>query len=253
MSKSPQTTEDLEAHLRDHIYFLESSADAFDNGFTAEAKRLAVSMRVLLYDTRSSRSLLGQLDRLGAYFLSTALPANLANQGTHGGLILTASSSTGSTYFAPLDEPITTRWMPFDSWWNEPVFVDDKRDELTRRGLVLAVANQDGGAHVDPKLAETYARLSRHNSMGWIQNPGSKPIPNAERAAVRQIAHELIKTLNPAYQRTPKKQDTELVWGGAMIEQGGKASSIPKPLKIGRNEPCPCGSGKKYKRCHGAG
>ena len=22
--------------------------------------------------------------------------------------------------------------------------------------------------------------------------------------------------------------------------------------KIGRNEPCPCGSGKKYKHCHGA-
>ena len=22
--------------------------------------------------------------------------------------------------------------------------------------------------------------------------------------------------------------------------------------KIGRNDPCPCGSGKKYKRCHGA-
>ena len=21
--------------------------------------------------------------------------------------------------------------------------------------------------------------------------------------------------------------------------------------KIGRNEPCPCGSGKKFKRCHG--
>jgi uncharacterized protein YecA (UPF0149 family) len=22
--------------------------------------------------------------------------------------------------------------------------------------------------------------------------------------------------------------------------------------KVGRNEMCPCGSGKKYKRCHGA-
>jgi preprotein translocase subunit SecA len=22
---------------------------------------------------------------------------------------------------------------------------------------------------------------------------------------------------------------------------------------IGRNDPCPCGSGKKYKKCHGAG
>ena len=29
--------------------------------------------------------------------------------------------------------------------------------------------------------------------------------------------------------------------------------SRPKPGKVGRNEPCPCGSGKKYKKCHGAG
>lgn len=25
-----------------------------------------------------------------------------------------------------------------------------------------------------------------------------------------------------------------------------------KPMKVGRNDPCPCGSGKKYKHCHGA-
>ena len=24
-----------------------------------------------------------------------------------------------------------------------------------------------------------------------------------------------------------------------------------KSMKVGRNEPCPCGSGKKYKQCHG--
>ena len=23
--------------------------------------------------------------------------------------------------------------------------------------------------------------------------------------------------------------------------------------KVGRNDPCPCGSGKKYKKCHGQG
>jgi len=22
---------------------------------------------------------------------------------------------------------------------------------------------------------------------------------------------------------------------------------------VGRNDPCPCGSGKKYKKCHGSG
>lgn len=26
---------------------------------------------------------------------------------------------------------------------------------------------------------------------------------------------------------------------------------IRKEVKVGRNDPCPCGSGKKYKQCHG--
>ena len=33
---------------------------------------------------------------------------------------------------------------------------------------------------------------------------------------------------------------------------GGKASgSAPGPARVGRNDPCPCGSGKKYKKCCG--
>jgi preprotein translocase subunit SecA len=33
----------------------------------------------------------------------------------------------------------------------------------------------------------------------------------------------------------------------------GKAKPTPaKSKKTGPNEPCPCGSGKKYKKCHGA-
>lgn len=27
---------------------------------------------------------------------------------------------------------------------------------------------------------------------------------------------------------------------------------VRNPTKVGRNEPCPCGSGKKYKQCHGS-
>lgn len=30
-----------------------------------------------------------------------------------------------------------------------------------------------------------------------------------------------------------------------------KSGTIVKPKKIGRNDPCPCGSGKKYKQCCG--
>ena len=30
-------------------------------------------------------------------------------------------------------------------------------------------------------------------------------------------------------------------------------SPVKAEKKIGRNDPCPCGSGKKYKNCHGKG
>jgi len=32
---------------------------------------------------------------------------------------------------------------------------------------------------------------------------------------------------------------------------GDSQGTVVVPVKVGRNEPCPCGSGKKYKRCHG--
>ena len=34
-------------------------------------------------------------------------------------------------------------------------------------------------------------------------------------------------------------------------EELKKSTTIRKPKKIGRNDPCPCGSGKKYKKCCG--
>jgi preprotein translocase subunit SecA len=43
----------------------------------------------------------------------------------------------------------------------------------------------------------------------------------------------------------------------AIEEQNTQQKPKPQPIrveaKIGRNDPCPCGSGKKYKACHGAG
>ena len=34
---------------------------------------------------------------------------------------------------------------------------------------------------------------------------------------------------------------------------GAVGPGVPAAADIGRNDPCPCGSGKKYKKCHGAG
>jgi len=37
----------------------------------------------------------------------------------------------------------------------------------------------------------------------------------------------------------------------APVGAAAGSASAPANLKIGRNDPCWCGSGKKYKRCHG--
>ena len=38
----------------------------------------------------------------------------------------------------------------------------------------------------------------------------------------------------------------------AVVVDGGTAAPPGRPVgKVGRNEPCPCGSGKKFKRCCG--
>ena len=42
-------------------------------------------------------------------------------------------------------------------------------------------------------------------------------------------------------------------WSSAMGRRGRREAQPVKreSKKVGRNDPCPCGSGKKYKKCHG--
>jgi preprotein translocase subunit SecA len=40
---------------------------------------------------------------------------------------------------------------------------------------------------------------------------------------------------------------------GPRRDEPVKTAPIRTEKKVGRNDPCPCGSGKKYKSCHGAG
>ena len=261
-----QSREELESHLNEHIQFLMSSADAYDNGYKSESKRLAVSIRVLLHDTRQSKSLLTQLNRKNGKFIDTAKPIEDNNASSHAGLIMISATNFGSEYIAPLDKPIvgTKIWNSFDSWWNDVVFIDNEQGRLSRKEIVLGVANKDGGAHVDPRLDDTYAALSRHNSLGWVQTDGvtDRNIPDPEKAAVRQIAHEVLKTLIPNYKKDgPKSPEGGIIFadGGifpnSTIEQVKSQSRLNEKrqgkVKIGRNELCPCDSGKKHKHCHG--
>ncbi|HEY0781481.1 MAG TPA: SEC-C metal-binding domain-containing protein, partial [Thermoanaerobaculia bacterium] len=53
-------------------------------------------------------------------------------------------------------------------------------------------------------------------------------------------------------QRERAPQRIELSAPPKATGQEGPQPVVSRDAKVGRNDPCPCGSGKKYKKCHGA-
>jgi preprotein translocase subunit SecA len=59
-------------------------------------------------------------------------------------------------------------------------------------------------------------------------------------------------TLPPAAPSLPGPVESEPRDHGSALGSAAAAPFVRQVPKVGRNELCPCGSGKKYKHCHGA-
>lgn len=187
-----------------------ASAASYDQGFEGEARRLSVSIRILVHDTSRAKSLLTQLGKKEIGFLDTATPFNPNNKLTVNCLTMMKYSfkdgvHTGA-YVAPLDNLSPSRAnkkIPFDAWWSgNIIYRDSRRNTFTRKDLVLNVANTDGGAHVDPNLDQAYAQFSRFNTLGWKVFKGGIAEDFANTPvlpSIRQIAHELLRTLKDGF------------------------------------------------------
>ncbi len=73
-------------------------------------------------------------------------------------------------------------------------------------------------------------------------------------AMVNSIKDEVVRRLYTVELRKESALERKSVSKSSVENVGGEAPAKKKPVKvkkIGRNEPCPCGSGKKYKHCCG--
>jgi preprotein translocase subunit SecA len=128
--------------------------------------------------------------------------------------------------------------------------------------------NQDGTL---PRITQqnlTDADKVVTDSLGAVAGLAEKPVhervaPNLVEtqpyiyAKLSELIHEDVKeaAMTEATAATIIKP-TEVVieaFDAAMSGRrpGEKQGTIVANDKVGRNEPCPCGSGKKYKKCHG--
>ncbi|MFH1652074.1 MAG: preprotein translocase subunit SecA [Chloroflexota bacterium] len=96
---------------------------------------------------------------------------------------------------------------------------------------------------------------------GWESLRQVKPIDAYKRAGFRRfeelmatIRHDVARTI---FHVTIEKREAPPTPETPLTQASGRAGAPPRQKvkagshKIGRNEPCPCGSGKKYKHCCG--
>jgi hypothetical protein len=204
-----QTQEDFKRHLAEQVHFLIKSADAYDNGDFLEAKRLTVHLRILLHDTNRSISLLSHLNKKTIGFYDTSIEYPPGNILPEIGLViylfeLKENGSSIMTFLPPLNTGPPSRYVkgkvPFDTWWNEKIIDDKKGNTLTRRNLILAVCNQDGGAHVDAKLKNAYTNIIGDKNITIKTHEGEGIVLSDPLSAnIRQIAYEVLKSLEDEF------------------------------------------------------
>lgn len=233
-------------HLVEQTDFLLSSAISYDNDNDAEAKRIATSIRLFVHDTRHTVSLMTHLDKKDkVHFLSSGQPVIDNNLAPSWRLLSITLQKNREVRYQPLcaskwQEPSEKR-LPFEVWWEETVFVIPKRDEngsrlpfpkhrriMSRRNVVHAIADRDGGAHVDANLDTAHFDLSRDNALHFIkaadgagisfdvdngrlnvvQDEEGLPLNRRpDLAAVRQIGHELLLSLFSTYPQKLAEQE----------------------------------------------
>ena len=208
--------DELLEFFNEQIGFLERSNEAFDAGHFSQAKQLAVPIRVLLHQTGASHALVNQLGLEDALsWVDTAGrpdPQNLLSTPGLTRFKMVAGTNADPEYEAKLGDfppsPILTKdgrritrgsRIPFDEWWTNPVLKDSAGTEFSRRAIVLALANKEGGAHVDPVADADYDAIAKSNSLGWAVSVGNEdPRPMSQNPvfpSMRQISYEVVESV----------------------------------------------------------
>ncbi|HWW99037.1 MAG TPA: SEC-C metal-binding domain-containing protein, partial [Edaphobacter sp.] len=128
-------------------------------------------------------------------------------------------------------------------------------------GTPIESAEQLANAQAQVAAAANQAQAQQELTAGNITNalPAGAPPQHTNAPAARQpapVSNRAPSTTIDALEREfHKKKQRELEQAHSVSSATADTNgAAPRRAgeKVGRNDPCPCGSGKKYKKCHGA-
>jgi preprotein translocase subunit SecA len=77
--------------------------------------------------------------------------------------------------------------------------------------------------------------------------------PDGEGGVVPARLSTSVDDMESQFHRRKKRELESARLASSASAEAEKPQQVVRGEKTGRNDPCPCGSGKKYKKCHGAG
>jgi preprotein translocase subunit SecA len=119
------------------------------------------------------------------------------------------------------------------------------------------VAVQQGAAVQQPARTQQPGRRRQgahaKTSQGAQAQAAQGSQPPAASQARPAVPAGLAARGGPGRQRKPAQLEysAPTMDGGAGVERHTESAGGDEFARAGRNDPCPCGSGRKYKRCHG--
>jgi preprotein translocase subunit SecA len=121
--------------------------------------------------------------------------------------------------------------------------MDRIEDENVRLLFFLQISEGPGGGRPElPFEVNEEGYTEDENDEEEEQTPA---VSDRQRAAAQSTIQDFTRNI----QRKKEKEMAALQFVGGDGSSNGQ-KPVVKGDKVGRNEPCPCGSGKKYKNCH---
>lgn len=96
---------------------------------------------------------------------------------------------------------------------------------------------------------------AQQNPLRDYQNEGHELFDLMMQAIEEDTSKYILKSIIQVDEQVEREKTTDFGKAQHVSAEDGKEKAKKQPIvkgeKIGRNDPCPCGSGKKYKNCHG--
>ena len=104
--------------------------------------------------------------------------------------------------------------------------------------------------HIQMQQAEKHPADMQVRPEAQQRSGGTQAAVASAAARAAEPAPQRLPDVARQLERKQQRQQKDLQY-----QTGAAQAEPPKPVraaaKVGRNDPCPCGSGKKYKKCHG--